>query len=188
MRLQRELRVPFMEKVILFTIPDTYDPTRGLAIPSDLLELIDINVDTNNDGIMDYPLQRVQLKDAQVRSQFIDRPQVFARKSGFWIIGPQPAVGTTVEIIYYAEFAPLVNPTDTNTIASIGWDAVVYGALSAASDYYNDDRAGAFEARYMQVAQMLQEQADADELTADAAVRPALLFNNNWSNFDGVEW
>ena len=81
-----------------------------------------------------------------------------------------------------------MNPTDTNTIASIGWDAVVYGALSAASDYYNDDRAGAFEARYKQIAQMLQEQADADELTADAAVRPALLFNNNWSNFDGVEW
>jgi hypothetical protein len=75
MRLQRELRVPFMEKVILYTIPSTYDPTRGLAIPSDLLELIDINVDTNNDGIMDYPLQRVQLKDAQVASQYSDRPR-----------------------------------------------------------------------------------------------------------------
>ena len=104
------------------------------------------------------------------------------------IIGPQPAVGSAIEVIYYAEFSPLVNPTDTNTISNIAWDAVVYGALSAASDYYNDDRAGSFEARYKQIAQMLQEQADADELTADAAVRPALLFNNNWSNYDGVEW
>ena len=67
-------------------------------------------------------------------------------------------------------------------------DVMGIGALSAASDYYNDDRAGSFEARYKQIAQMLQEQADADELTADAAVRPALLFNNNRSNFDGVEW
>jgi hypothetical protein len=39
MRLQRELRVPFMEKITRYTIPDTFDPGLGLVIPSDLLEL-----------------------------------------------------------------------------------------------------------------------------------------------------
>jgi hypothetical protein len=185
-RLQRELRVPFMEKTILYTIPNTYNPALGLAIPSDLLELIDINVDSNGDGIMDYPLQRVQLKQVMVASQLVDVPKIMARKGGYWVIGPQPAVGINIEIVYYAEFAPLINPTDTNAISTIGWDAVIYGALSAASDYYNDDRAGAFEARYKQITEMLQEQADADELTADAAVRPALLMSNDWTQYDGM--
>jgi hypothetical protein len=184
LRLQRELRVPFMEKTIEYTIPSGYT---SLAIPSDLLELIDINVDSDGDGILDYPLQRVQLKEAQIASQLGgSAPQVFSRKGGNWILGPMPAVGSTVEIVYYAEFAPLVNPTDTNTIAKIAWDAVVFGALSAASDYYNDERAQKFEQRYTQITQALQEQADADEITADAAVRPALLFSNDYTQYDGM--
>jgi len=188
MRLQRELRLPFMEKIIEYTVPNNFNAATGLAIPSDLLELIDINVDTDGDGVMDYPLQRVQLKEAMYRSEWTDVPQVFARKGGNWIIGAAPGVGSVLEIIYYAEFAPLINPTDSNTISTVAWDAVVYGALSFASDYYNDDRAGAFEARYKQITEMLQEQADGDELTADAAIRPALLFNNDYSQHDGMVW
>ena len=183
LRLQRELRVPFMEKIIRYTIPNTYDPTVGLILPSDLIELIDINVDSDYDGIIDYPLQRVTIKEAARQSQYIDVPAVFARRGGYWVIGPQPAVGTVIEIVYYAEFAPLVSSTDTNTISNIAWDIVVYGALSAACDYYNDERGKLFEARYKQIGQDLQGMADGDELTADAAVRPALLMSNDRSNF-----
>ena len=175
-----------MEKTIRYTIPNTYDPTLGLAIPSDLLELIDLNVDSDGDGIFDYPLQRVNLKDAMRTSQVIDVPEVFARKGGYWIIGAQPAVNSVIEIVYYAEFAPLVNPMDTNVIATVAWDVVVYGALSAACDYYNDDRFERFEGRYSQISKALQDQADADELTADACVRPALLFANDRSQYDGM--
>jgi hypothetical protein len=188
MRLQRELRVPFMEKIVRYTIPSTFDPSLGLVIPSDLLELIDLNVDSDNSGLIDYPLQRVQLKEAMVRAQLLDIPRVFARRGGYFVLGPQPAVGSVIELVYYAEFAPLVNPTDTNTISRIAWDAVVYGALSAAADYYNDDRSQVFEARYSQITKNLQDMADGDELTADAAVRPALLFNNDWSQSDGMVW
>lgn len=188
MRLQRELRVPFMEKIVRYTIPNTFDPTLGLVIPSDLLELIDINVDSDNTGYIDYPLQRVQLKEAMSRAELPDIPKVFARRGGYWVLGPQPKVGSVVEIVYYAEFAPLVNLTDTNTISRVAWDAVVYGALSAAADFYNDDRSQVFEQRYSQITQNLQAMADSDELTADAAVRPALLFNNDWSQSDGMGW
>lgn len=186
LRLQRELRVPFMEKIVRYTIPSTYDQTLGLLIPSDLLELIDLNIDSDGDGLFDYPLQRVQLKDAMRAAQYSGLPTVFARRGGYWVIGNSPAQGSVIEIVYYAEFAPLVNPTDTNTISRIAWDAVVYGALAAASDYYNDDRSQVFEARYSQITQNLQAMADSDELTADAAMRPALLFNNDWSQADGV--
>jgi hypothetical protein len=180
LRLQRELRLPFMEKITQFTIQPGYPGY--LAIPTDLLELIDINIDADNDGILDYPLQRVQYKDAARSAEVTDIPRVFSRKGGNWIIGPQPQVNSIIEVVYYAEFVPLVNPTDTNTMAKVAWDAIVYGALSAAGDYYNDDRVQAFEARYGQITKLLQEQADGDELTADAAVRPALRFDNDWSN------
>lgn len=186
LRLQRELRLPFMEKIIRYTIPNTYDPTLGLAIPSDLLELIDINVDSNANGYPDYPLQRVQLKNAMARSEFTDIPQVYARRGGYWVLGPSPGVGSVIEIVYYAEFAPLINSTDTNTIANIAWDAVVYGALPAACDYYNDDRGPLFEAKYKQIVAGLQAMSDEDELTADAAVRPALYYDYDYSQYDGA--
>jgi hypothetical protein len=175
-----------MEKIVRYTIPNTYDPSLGLVIPSDLLELIDLNVDSDASGLIDYPLQRVQLKEAMTRAQYIDCPKVFARRGGYWVLGPQPAVGSVVEIVYYAEFAPLLNPTDTNTISRIAWDAVIYGALAAACDYYNDERGQLFEARYKQIGSDLQGMADGDELTADAAVRPALLMSNDRSQDDGV--
>jgi hypothetical protein len=180
MRLQRELRVPFMEKIVRYTIPSTYDPGMGLVIPSDLLEVIDLNVDSDGDGLLDYPLQRVQLKEAMTSAQVSGSiSRVFARRGGYWVLGPQPAVGSIIEIVYYAEFAPLVASTDTNTISNIAWDAVVYGALSAACDFYSDDRSQSFEARYGQITKNLQGMADGDELTADAAVRPALLYSQN---------
>jgi hypothetical protein len=188
MRLQRELRVPFMEKIVQYVVPVDYDTSTGLPIPTDFLQLIDLNVDSDNDGLMDYPLQRVQLKEAMSRAQLLDTPRVFARRGGYWVLGPSPTVGSTIEMVYYATFTPLVAPTDTNILTQSAWDVVVYGALAAAADYYNDDRSQMFDARYNQIAQNLQAMADADELTADAAVRPALLFSNDWSQSDGIVW
>jgi hypothetical protein len=182
LRLQRELRVPFMEKTILYTIPSDGSWNGKISIPADLLELIDIMVDSDSDGVCDYPLQKAGLKETMTLSEpgyAGPFPRVYSRKGGSWILGPAPALGAFVEISYFAEFAPLVNPTDENTCSKVAWDAIIYGALSAAADYYIDDRAQAFEARYKQITAMLQEQADADELTADAAVRPAWVFNDD---------
>jgi hypothetical protein len=186
LRLQRELRVPFMEKIVRYTIPSTYDASLGLAIPSDLLELIDINVDSDNSGLIDYPLQRVQLKQAMASAQYTDVPAVFARRGGYWVLGPRPALNAVIEIVYYAEFAPLIADTDTNTISRIAWDAVIYGALAVACDFYHDERGEVFEARYKQIGNDLQNMADGDELTADAAVRPALLMSSDYSQYDGA--
>jgi hypothetical protein len=183
LRLQRELRVPFMEKTIVYTIPAGWNGK--LSIPSDLLELISLSVDSDKDGVIDMPLQRGQMKEVLAASEAFNAgsaPRVFTRKGGTWILGPSPAAGDQVEIYYFAEFAPLVAPTDTNTLSKIAWDAVVYGALSAACDYYNDERAKSFENRYGQITQMLQAQGDADELTADAAVRPAMRFEDDMYN------
>lgn len=169
LRIQRELRAPLQEATILYTIPSTYLPSVGLAIPNDLLELISINVGVNQE----YELQRGQFNT--VKSMAVNdtgNPLKFARLGGNWIIGPSPAVGDVVLIQYYACFPPLVAPTDSNVLTLVAWDAPLYAALSAACDFYNDERVDKFERRYNQILQNLQNMADGDELTADAAMAP----------------
>lgn len=173
MRLQRELRVPFMEKQILYTIPDDFTK---LAIPSDLLELIAIMVDVDADGILEYQLRKSSLTEVVRDSQVPGLPpRRYVRQGGSWILGPTPGPDDKILIHYYAEFAALSADTDTNTALKVAWDAVLYGALAAAYSYLKDveNRAEA-EATYMQIAQNLQKMADADELAADAVLAPAL--------------
>ncbi|MBW7970958.1 hypothetical protein [Bradyrhizobium sp. BR 10289] len=177
MRIQRELRVPFMEKQLDLTIPSGFTK---LPIPSDLLELQALMVDRDGDGILEYELQRVDLGRVVQASEISGiSPTVFARQGASWVLGPMPSVGSHVLIMYYAEFAALTDDTSENTCLKVAWDAVLYGALSFACDYLTDDRAERFETRYSQIMKQLQDQADADELTADAAVRPALRFDED---------
>lgn len=179
-RMQRELRVPFMEKYIDYTVSSTQPWL--LQIPNDMLELISIMVDSDGDGLEDYQLQRVELGKTMRRAQTIDIPRMFARRADHWVLGPQPAAGTHVYYTYYSEFAIPATDDDETNVTLLAWDAVVYGALSAACDFYNDDRTQRFETRYTQIMQNLQSQADADELTADASVQPALVYD------DSEEW
>src|SRR4051812_1524522 len=94
LRIQRELRAPIMEKMIEYTIPSDYTK---LAIPSDLLELISLMADTDNDGVFDYQLQRVDTGRVATASQYSDSgspPRIFSRQGGNWIIGPKPSAGS----------------------------------------------------------------------------------------------
>jgi hypothetical protein len=175
MRIQRELRVPFMEKQVLYTIPDDYTK---LSIPSDLLELIAIQVDRDGDGILEYELQRVDMNRVASASQEVGEPLIYARQGGSWYLGPKPTAGSSVLIYYHAEFAALTDDSSENTATKIAWDAIVYAALVSAAEYLVDDRLPVFEKRYSQIMTSLQSQADADELTADAAVRPALYYED----------
>jgi hypothetical protein len=175
MRIQRELRAPFQEKQILYTIPDGFTK---LAIPSDLLALKGILVDADGDGIYEYELDRRDLTTVTRASQTGGTPTVYARQGSSWVLGQAPAAGSKVLIYYYAEFAALPNDASENTCLKVAWDLVVNGALSQACDYLDDDRIDRFEKRYTQIGQQLQEQADADELTANAQISPALHYED----------
>lgn len=169
MRIQRDLRVPMMEKSILATVGTSYN---GLSIPGDLLELIALTVDSDADGSPEYQLQRAELTTVKTLAQTIGSPRKYARQGSKWFLGPRPAAGDRVRIDYYANFPDFASDSDSNVLSEVAWDAVVYGALSAACDYYNDERLTNFEARYTQIIKALQEQADSDELSSDAAVAP----------------
>lgn len=174
MRIQRELRCPAMEKWVTVTIGTPYN---GLVIPNDFLELIGI-----------YPqadwvtrVRRDKLERATNYAQFqTDKPMIYSRQGGVWILGPAPATGDAILLGYYAELTPLVNPTDTNIISIIAWDLILYGALSEACRYYNDKRRGTtvnpatgkiidgFEGKYNEVLQNLQDMGAEDELDEGA--------------------
>jgi hypothetical protein len=178
MRLQRELRVPFMEKQILYTIPSDYTK---LAIPSDLLELIAIMVDGDADGIQEYQMRKTSLTDVVSASQMSgSAPRVYVRQGGSWILGPKPSLGDQILIHYYAEFAALADDNATNTALKVAWDAVIYGALAAAYSYLKDiENRTEAEATYAQITQNLQKMADADDLAADAVMSPALALDTD---------
>lgn len=167
-RVQRELRIPAMEKVASVLIGGTFD---GLAIPSDLLELKEIRPTSSN-----VRLRKDTLDRAYCAAQSNGIPQIYARQGAKWIVGPAPSAGDTINITYYAELPPLVNGTDSNVISVIAWDLIVYAALSYASEYFVDKRQTAFEGRYQQILTDLQEQADQDELGDDAVVSNCLVF------------
>lgn len=170
LRIQRELRTPMQEATILFTVPTNYVNDTGLAIPNDFLELIGLFSGTDQQ----YQMQRSELTTVKTMAAkwAPGHSKKFARLGGNWILGPSPLAADVILIQYYAAFPALVNPTDENVLSIVAWDAVVYGALAAACDYYNDERLDKFEKRYTQITTNLQNMADGDELSADAAVAP----------------
>jgi hypothetical protein len=178
-RIQRELRVPAMEKSVVATIDSTYN---GLVIPSDLLELINI-VPASVTPDLQERLSKCDLTEALQASALPGKPRLYARQGGVWVLGPSPAAGAQIRIDYYAEVAPLVNPTDTNIFTLIAGDLIVYGALSYAADFYTDKRKATFEGTYGLILSDLQNMADEDEENGGASVQPAYRYSS-----DDCDW
>lgn len=183
-RIQRELRCPAMEKIVLATIGAGY---AGLTIPSDLLELIDLIPITANGGsgvTNQERLEKCDISKANMLALNVAIPEFYARDGGVWLLGPAPSVGDTIKIKYYAELAPLVNSTDTNIMSIIAWDLIVYGALTYAGDFYTDKRTAGWEARFGQIKDDLQTQGDDDEESGAACVQPAFAYPDDTGDWD----
>ena len=164
-RIQRELRVPAMERLAEITT----DGTSSIDVPGDLLEIISVhtNDETNHDK-----LTKTDLGTILVWSRELGIPRYYYRETSTLSLGPYPAEGTTVWIHYYADASPLLNDIDENWLTEIAPALLVYAALSYAADYFMDDRKPLFEASYLQIAEQLQIQALNDE-TANASIRPS---------------
>ena len=156
-RIQRELRVPAMEKLADFVT----DGSASVAVPGDYLEMISIyTTDTTSH-------KRLVRTDAQTildYSQIPGNPHYYSRIGGSFVIGPVPPSGTNIFIYYYADASALVADSDTNWLTEIAPTLLIYAALSYSADYYLDNRKQMFEASYQQVADQLQNMALQDEL------------------------
>ena len=156
-RIQRELRIPAMEKLANFVTDGTYN----VAVPGDYLEMLSIYTNTTTSHTR---LTRVDAQSILDYSQQSGIPQFYSRIGGNFVVGPVPPSGTSVFIYYYADASALVADSDTNWITEIAPTLLIYAALSYASDYFLDDRKQMFEASYMQIAEQLQNMALQDEL------------------------
>jgi hypothetical protein len=156
-RIQRELRIPAMEKLANFVTDGTYN----VAVPGDYLEMLSIYTNTTTSH---KRLTRVDAQSILDYSKQSGIPQFYSRIGGNFVVGPVPPSGTSVFIYYYADASALVADSDTNWITDIAPTLLIYAALSYASDYFLDDRKQMFEASYIQIAEQLQNMALQDEL------------------------
>lgn len=179
MRIQRELRIPAMEKSVLVTIDTSY---AGLIIPNDLIELIQIIPQDSNEK-----LRKCDITRALQLAQDSGVPEEYARQGGLWVLGPAPVSADVIRLDYYAELPALINAGDSNVVSIVAWDLIVYAALVQAAIYYKDARKDDFEAQYRQIAEDLQDQSDEDDNNGGSEVMPCYQYPID-NQFDPMGW
>ena len=157
-RIQRNIRIPSMERRVAYEFTSS-QPQERVIIPVDFIEIIDIYIDNN-------AVSRVPLRKLLEMSQGNDvgPPRFFSREQGSLVLYPRPITGTLF-MNYYGEFGTLTDDATSNEITAVAPDAVTYGALAYASDYFMDERGGIFEQKFKSFASELQEQANDAEMS-----------------------
>jgi hypothetical protein len=174
-RIQRELRIPAMEKALNITWTEALYPNGNLPIPDDLLELKEI---TYVDACNGYTLREEALSLVMRENIIPGHPTVFARRGAYYLLGNRPTAGDQLGVDYYAEFDALEEDSDTNFLTLAASDMLAYAACVEAATYFKDERLGVFDGKYNQCLEAIQSQADMDELTVGAAVAPTYHFGD----------
>lgn len=161
-RIQRNLRVPAMEKAYITVT--TEDNPGTIILPQDFLRLKHLY-------ISNAPIEYVDVSTF-MRTQDApgNTPKIYTRIQGSYLLKPTPPVGLTITMIYYGEIPDLVNDTDTNFVTEIAPDLLVYTALTFAADYYIDDRKQQFADMAVLALNELQAQADEVEMAQEGLV------------------
>ena len=139
-RINRNLRVPEMEKRATATPTDAY-----VALPTDFLELRNIQINTSPPTLLEY-----------ASPQKIDAMGLNSGAAKYYsLVGNQfqinpSASGSVVEISYYGKITALSDTSLTNFLIDSHPDYYLMGCIHEALLYTIDDRAG-------QVAQMVGE-------------------------------
>jgi len=167
-RVQRTLRTPMQEKTLYITITQ---PTTMMRIPADFLETISLYHE-------EFELERVPNKRFRqfAQSPYAGKARYYTRVGPDILLYPQPTSGI-LSLYYYCELPALVNNTDTHALSQVAADLIIYAALTYAADFYLDERAELFEAKYRQFFDELQEQSDAQETQGGTqTIQPAYYY------------
>lgn len=165
-RIQRTLRIPPMEKTLVYTTSEAAPNT--LVLPNDFLKLKHLYIN-------DYTLQFKDLNSFLRYPELSgNQPQYYTRIQGAYKVKSTPQVGTQINMVYYGEIPDLVNDTDENFLTAIAPDLLVYGALSFACDYYVDERKDAFDAIFGRIyAELVEQSEDMEASQEGLAIAPA---------------
>ena len=171
-RIQRSIRIPSMERQQAYTI-NSAEPQESVILPADFLEIIDLYYD--NTSLSRVPMRTIL---EMRKSNDVGGPQFFAREQGSLVLYPRPDTGT-LYLNYYGQFTDLVGDADSNDLTNVASDAVTYGALAYASDYFIDERSALFEQKLSMFLSELQQQAnDAETAGTVQAIRPATNYQD----------
>lgn len=162
-RIQRKLKIPAMEKIAQVTVDETF---HGVPLPDDLLSLVSVH--NGDHQLASYPFSRLlQLPEDG------DAPKAFCRYGNRLMVRPEPPVGSTIWLVYHAEFSVMDTDDSSNALTEIASDLIVYGALSYAADYFIDERQQPFEMRFQNILEDLNLQAiDLEMSGAGLAILP----------------
>jgi len=171
-RIQRTIRIPSMERQQAYNFSSSL-PQDRIVLPADFLEIIDIYYDNS-------PLSRLPIRvliDMR-RGTEAGPPKNFAREQDSLLLYPRTQYGTLF-LNYYGQFDPLIEDADVNAITEVAADAVSYGALAYASDYFLDERGGLFEQKFGAFLGELQSQAnDAESSGTVQAIIPSSYYQD----------
>lgn len=171
-RIQRLIRIPPMERQQAYTI-NSATPQDSIILPADFLEIMDIYFD--NSSLARVPMRTIL---EMRKNNDVGSPKFFAREQGSLVLYPRPTVGA-LYLNYYGQFSDLIADTDTNDLTTIASDAVTYGALAYAADYFIDERGGLFEQKLSTFLSELQQQAnDAETSGTVQAIRPTTNYQD----------
>lgn len=158
-RIQRELRIPAMERHSFVTAEGTMN---GMQIPSDLLTLKALIVG-------DTELEKLSIGALLKRTAY-GSPRYFARIDNRFMFRPAIPTGSVVDVLYYGECGPLVSDSDFNELTVIAPDLCAYAALSYAGDFFEHDKRMEWESRYAQIRDELNGQALDEEFSGGPMV------------------
>ena len=164
-RIQRSLRIPPMESQHSYSFTSQ---TTKVTLPADFLEAIDLYFD--NVSLIRLPMREMQ---AHLASGETGSPVYLLREGGDLLLHPQPSSGNLV-LNYYSIFAELSADSDENILSEVAPDLIIYAALTYAADYYLDDRAEIWTAKFFSFTEELRSQAVEQELSGQLQqIRPA---------------
>ena len=171
-RIQRQLRVPAMEKQNDYNVASDAG-TSKVTMPADLLEIIELYYDGN--ALVRIPLhEMVQYQ----KTGELGSPRFFCREQGNIKIYPMPSSGNLF-LNYYAEQDPLTSDTDTNMLTNIASDLLTYTALAYAADYFLDERGQIFNDKSSSFLLEIQEHANSSEQSGvNQVVRPTHYYED----------
>ena len=172
-RIQRQLRVPTMEKQHVYIISSTITE---ITLPSDFIEIINLYHSGGN-HLREYRCRRcVSICRMPIQVQ----PLYFTRQQAKLLLFPHPSDGT-ITLDYYGELDTFTSDNSETTLSKIAPDLIIYAGLTFAADFYLDERAPTFEQKYTQFLTELQEQSNDQELNGSTQViQPAYLYQDDF--------
>ena len=169
-RIQRQLRVPSMERTLTYTITNKVS---SVLVPSDMLELMSIS--HGHQHLVSIPGHK--MNEISVGNEE-GTPKFFYRRREELELYPHPSSGS-LKIDYYGEFQVMSADSDESTLAKIASDLICYAALGYAADYYLDERTAVFEQKFISILNEIQEQANAAEQSGVSQVmRPSAVYDD----------